>query len=40
MKNLNQVQNYIFDRKIILSKALFSVAIVFLVYAILFGITW
>lgn len=40
MKNLNQVQNYFYDHKIVVFKALFSIAIVFLVYSILFGITW
>lgn len=40
MKNLNQVQNYFNDHKVVVSKALFSIAIVFLIYSILFGITW
>jgi hypothetical protein len=40
VKNLNQVQHYFYDHKMVVSKALFSIAIVFLVYSILFGITW
>lgn len=40
MKKLDQVQNYFDDHKIVVFKALFSIAIVLLVYSILFGITW
>lgn len=39
MKNLNQVQHYFYDHKIV-SLALFAIAIVSLVYSILFGISW
>ncbi len=39
MKNLMQIEHYLYDRKIVVFKALFSIAIVFLVYSILFGIT-
>lgn len=40
MKNLDHFQNYFYNRKIGVFKALFSIAIVFLVYSILFGISW
>ena len=40
MKNLMQIEHYIYDNRIVVFKALFSIAIVFLVYSILFGISW
>ncbi len=40
MKNLSHVKNYFDDHKIVVFKALFSIAIVLLIYSILFGITW
>ncbi|TDQ33838.1 hypothetical protein DEV91_10439 [Phyllobacterium brassicacearum] len=40
MKNLMQIEHYIYDNRIVVFKALFSIAIVFLVYSILFGTSW
>ncbi len=40
MKKRNQFSYYFYDHKVILYKVTFSAAIVFLVYSILFGITW
>jgi hypothetical protein len=40
MKNLMQIEHYFYDHRIVVFKALFSIAIVFMIYSILFGLSW